>query len=102
MTKSLKTTNPEQTIKSFLGTLMDSMRLTRGCKAGMLLLAKLRSGELSGTEKPKAVHISDAEFQKYSLTKFRTFYNRLKKDLGSSKTGEWASFIPKLIQCAIF
>ena len=68
------------------------MQLTRSSKAGMLLLAKFRSGDINGTEKPKAVHSSDTEFQKKSLTNFRAFYNRMKKEISTAGTVPFLNF----------
>ena len=52
----------------------------------MLRLAKFGSGEINGTEKPNAVKSSDMEFQNFSLTNFRAFYNRMKRGIYTTGT----------------
>jgi hypothetical protein len=47
-----------------------------------MLKEGLTDGTIDNTLRPKEVHESNPEFQKYPLSSFRSAYNRMKADLG--------------------
>lgn len=76
-------------------------KLTRNSKAVQLLIAKFRSGELSGRENTKDVYESNPLFKNHRLSTSLTRYNVLRKefarDEGMCKYFFDSSAVPKLI-----
>lgn len=73
-------------IKSAEFSNRQNARLTRDSKAVVKLQEMFASGQITGTEEPKAVWLADPVFHAHKLNNFRTCFNNIKKDVYGDKT----------------